>query len=220
MADEKKIVAENKEATPVSGDSTTPKKKSKTLWYIIGGVIFILILIPVLAFLLIGGVIKKGVDLVEDNVDNYEVVVEEETGEEESDTESTEEGDEETWQMKKSTEEAVDGDLEKEDLITDEFPEDIPLPGGIVTGSSYDDSSIDLKIDIDSTVEEIMDWYVEALEEEGWEITSRSSEEPMEGYFAGEIEFAKEEEERRGTIDMEKNPFIQVTSIKIRELLW
>jgi len=220
MADDKKKVAQNNETTSTPEESTTPKKKSKTLWYIIGGVIFILILIPVVGFLVVRGVIKKGVDLVEENVDNYEMVIEDETEDEESDTESTEEGDEETWQMKKSTEEGVEGDLEKEDLITGEFPEDIPLSGGIVTGSSYDDSSIDLKMDIDSTVAEIMDWYVEALEEEGWEITSRSSEEPMEGYFTGEIEFAKEEEERRGTIDMEKNPFIQVTSIKIRELLW
>jgi len=42
----------------------------------------------------------------------------------------------------------------------------------------------------------------------------------MEGYFTGDIEFAKTDEERRGTITMEKNPFVQVTSIKIRELLW
>jgi hypothetical protein len=42
----------------------------------------------------------------------------------------------------------------------------------------------------------------------------------MEGYIAGEIEFAKEDEERRGTIEIDTNPLMQVTSVKVRELLW
>jgi hypothetical protein len=159
------------------------------------------------------GLVKLGSETLEQGQEWVEEVSE--------DYEFTEDEDgDETWQMKKSTEESVDGDLEEADMVTEEFPEDIPLPGGIVTGSSYDDYSIDVTVEIDSTVEEIIDWYVTALEEEGWEITARSSEEPMEGYIAGEIDFAKEDEERRGTIRMETNPLMQVTNVKVRELLW
>lgn len=193
--------------------TTEPKKKSKTLLYIVIGVLVLFILGGIVVFLVLKGIVKKGVDTLKDEQEIVEQVAD--------DYEITEDEDgEETWTYKKSTEEGVDGKLEKEDLVTEKFPKDIPLSGGIVTGSSYDEYSIDLKIDIDSTVEEIMDWYVEALEEEGWEITSKSSEEPLEGYITGEIEFAKADEERRGTISLEVSPLQKVTSIKIRELLW
>lgn len=206
MAEANKEKVVNTQQTTLQPET---KKKNKIFLYI-GIGIFVLLAIggTVVFFVLKLGLetLEQGEEWAEEITEDYEI-------------EENEDG-EDTWQMKKSTEQSVDGKLEKEDLITEKFPEDIPLSGGIVTGSSYDDYSIDLKIDIDSTVEEIMDWYVNALEEEGWEITSRSSEEPMEGYITGSIEFAKADEERRGTISMETNPLMQVTSINIRELLW
>jgi hypothetical protein len=190
-----------------------PKKKNKIFLYIGIGIVVLLAIGGAVVFFVLKGLVKLGSETLEQGQEWVEEVSE--------DYEFTEDEDgDETWQMKKSTEESVDGDLEEADMVTEEFSEDIPLPGGIVTGSSYDDYSIDVTIEIDSTVEEIMDWYVTALEEEGWEITARSSEEPMEGYIAGEIDFAKEDEERRGTIRMDTNPLMQVTNVKVRELLW
>jgi hypothetical protein len=190
-----------------------PKKKNKIFLYIGIGIVVLLAIGGAVVFFVLKGLVKLGSETLEQGQEWVEEVSE--------DYEFTEDEDgDETWQMKKSTEESVDGDLEEADMVTEEFSEDIPLPGGIVTGSSYDDYSIDVTIEIDSTVEEIMDWYVTALEEEGWEITARSSEEPMEGYIAGEIEFAKEDEERRGTIQIDTNPLMQVTNVKVRELLW
>ncbi len=190
-----------------------PKKKNKIFLYIGIGIVVLLAIGGAVVFFVLKGLVKLGSETLEQGQEWVEEVSE--------DYEFTEDEDgDETWQMKKSTEESVDGDLEEADMVTEEFPEDIPLPGGIVTGSSYDDYSIDVTVEIDSTVEEIIDWYVTALEEEGWEITARSSEEPMEGYIAGEIDFAKEDEERRGTIRMETNPLMQVTNVKVRELLW
>jgi hypothetical protein len=190
-----------------------PKKKNKIFLYIGIGIVVLLAIAGAVVFFVLKGLVKLGSETLEQGQEWVEEVSE--------DYEFTEDEDgDETWQMKKSTEESVDGELEEADMVTEEFPEDIPLPGGIVTGSSYDDYSIDVTIEIDSTVEEIMDWYVTALEEEGWEITARSSEEPMEGYIAGEIEFAKEDEERRGTIQIDTNPLMQVTNVEVRELLW
>jgi hypothetical protein len=210
-------MADTKKEGVVNTQQKTPqpetKKKNKIFLYIGIGIVILLAIGGAVVFFVLKGLgnlgsetLEQGQEWVEEVSEDYEV--------------QEDEDEEETWQMKKSTEESVGGTLEKADMVTDKFPEDIPLPGGIVTGSSYDDYSIDVNVEIDSTVEEIIDWYVTALKEEGWEITERSSEEPMEGYIAGEIEFAKEDEERRGTIEIDTNPLMQVTSVKVRELLW
>jgi hypothetical protein len=210
-------MADTKKEGAVNTQQKTPqpetKKKNKIFLYIGIGIVILLAIGGAVVFFVLKGLgnlgsetLEQGQEWVEEVSEDYEV--------------QEDEDEEETWQMKKSTEESVGGTLEKADMVTDKFPEDIPLPGGIVTGSSYDDYSIDVNVEIDSTVEEIIDWYVTALKEEGWEITERSSEEPMEGYIAGEIEFAKEDEERRGTIEIDTNPLMQVTSVKVRELLW
>ena len=206
----------NKEEV-VKTQQTTPqpetKKKNKIFLYIGIGIVLLLAIGGAIVFFVLKGLVNLGSETLKEEEEWVEEVSED------YELEENEDG-EDTWQMKKSTEQPVDGDLEKKDLITKEFPEDIPLSGGIVTGSSYDEFSIDLKIDIDSTVEEIMDWYVKALEEKGWEITSKSSEEPMEGYIAGSIEFAKEDEERRGDVSISTNPLIQVTTVTVREILY
>lgn len=190
------------------------KKKSNTLLYVIIGIVVFLFVLGIAAFLVIRGLINRGVSLIEDEAERIERQIDDEF-------EITEDEDgEEAWMFRKTTEEAVDGDLEREDLVSDRFPEDIPLPGGIVTASSYDDYSLEVSMNINSSVEDIMNWFEEELEEEGWEITSRSSQESMEGWITGTIQFSKEEEERRGRIDLDTNPYQEVTNVRIRELLW
>ncbi len=212
-------MAEANKEEVVNTQQTTPQpetpQKNKIFLYIGIGIVVLLVIGGAVVFFVLRGLVKLGTDVVEEGREWVEEVSED------YELEKNEDG-EETWQMKKSTEQAVDGDLEEADMVTDKFPKDIPLPGGIVTGSSYDDFSIDVDIEIDSTVEEIMDWYVIALEEKGWEITARSSEEPMAGYVAGEIEFTKTEgeEERRGEISISTNPLIQVTVVTIKEILY
>jgi hypothetical protein len=220
MAKTKKEQEVKKQTPPASKktESTTPKKKSNTIWYIIGGIFLVLILIPVIAFFFLRSVFNRYVGDVEETVGRYEQEIED------SDIEIIEDEDEdgeESWGFQKSTDESVDGELEKEDLITDRFPEDIPVSGGIVTSSSYDDWNIEVNLDVDSTVEEILEWYANALEEEGWEITSRSSQESMEGWISGTLMFTKEddEEERKGRLNADTNPYQEVTSIRLRETL-
>jgi len=212
-------MAEANKEEVVNTQQTTPQpetpQKNKIFLYIGIGIVVLLVIGGAVVFFVLRGLVKLGTDVVEEGREWVEEVSED------YELEKNEDG-EETWQMKKSTEQAVDGDLEEADMVTDKFPKDIPLPGGIVTGSSYDEFSIDVDIEIDSTVKEIMDWYVIALEEKGWEITARSSEEPMAGYVAGEIEFTKTEgeEERRGEVSISTNPLIQVTVVTIKEILY
>lgn len=212
-------MAEANKEEVVNTQQTTPQpetpKKNKIFLYIGIGIVVLLVIGGAVVFFVLRGLVKLGTDVVEEGREWVEEVSEN------YELEENEDG-EETWQMKKSTEQPVDGDLEEADMVTDKFPKDIPLPGGIVTGSSYDEFSIDVDIEVDSTVKEIMDWYVIALEEKGWEITARSSEEPMAGYVAGEIEFTKTEgeEERRGEISISTNPLIQVTVVTIKEILY
>jgi hypothetical protein len=204
------MAEENKQGKVVQTPVVEEKKKSNTLLYVIIGIVVFLVVLGVAVFLVLRGVINRGKALYEEETERIEEafeITEDEDGEE-------------TWMFTKSTEESVDGDLEKEDLVSDRFPEDIPLPGGIVTASSYDDYALEVKVDINSSVEEIMDWYEEALAEEGWEITSRSSQESMEGWITGTIQFTKDDEERKGRVDMDTNPYQEVTSVRIRELLW
>lgn len=188
---------------------TTPeKKKSNTVLYVVIGVIVFLGILTTVGVLVVRGLLKKGVSELEKVQEGIE-----------QEFEVSEDGEE--WKYKMPTEEKVDGKLEKSDQVTDKFPKDIPLPGGIVKASSFDDYSIEVTIDTNSTVEEIMEWFAEELEKEGWEITSRSTEEPMEGWINGTLEFSSEAKDgRRGSISVETNPYQDYSSIRIRELLW
>ena len=188
---------------------TTPeKKKSNTVLYVVIGVIVFLGILTTVGVLVVRGLLKKGVSELEKVQEGIE-----------QEFEVSEDGEE--WKYKTPTEEEVDGELEKSDQVTSKFPDDIPLPGGIVKGSSYDEYSIDVDIDCNSSVEDIVEWYVKELEEEGWEITSRSVEEPMEGWVNGTLEFSSEAKDgRRGSISVETNPYQDYSSIRIRELLW
>jgi hypothetical protein len=212
---------EVKKETQEKPQGDTPKKKSNALWYIIGGVVLLLVLIPVIGFFVVRGLIKKGAGSLEEAVNQYEQVVDEEDTEIEEESEGEGDEDDESWLYKKPTEEGVDGELEKENLVNKNFPEDIPLPGGIVTASSYDsDYSVDVKIDIDSTVEEILDWYEEALEEDDWVITERSSSEDVEGWFSGRLSAETEDGERSMRVSLDRNPYQEFTSITVTEYLY
>jgi hypothetical protein len=210
-----------KKETQKTPQGDTPKKKSNALWYIIGGIVLLLVLIPVIGFFVVRGLIKKGAGSLEEAVNQYEQVVDEEDTEIEEESEGEGDEDDESWLYKKPTEEGVDGELEKENLVNKNFPEDIPLPGGIVTASSYDsDYSVDVKIDIDSTVEEILDWYEEALEENDWVITERSSSEDVEGWFSGRLSAESEDGERSMRVSLDRNPYQEFTSITVTEYLY
>lgn len=192
---------------PTIQPNTPEKKKSNTVLYIVIGVIVFLGVLTTAGVLVVRGLLKKG----EDELDKIQETIDDEF-------EVTEGEDGTEWKYKTPTEEEVDGELEKSDQVTSKFPDDIPLPGGIVKGSSYDEYSIDVDIDCNSSVEDIVEWYVKELEEEGWEITSRSVEEPMEGWVNGTLEFALEE--RNGSVTLETNPYQDYTSIRISENLW
>ena len=211
MADEKKQ-EQKVEQPPVVEEK---KKKSKVLLYVIIGIFVFLIVIGVAAFLFVRGLINRATDVY----DEADTIIEQ-FDDIEIDTDSEEDG-EETWRLKMPTEESVDGDLEKDNLVNREFPSDIPLSGGIVTASSFSaDYSVEVSIDVNSTVEEVLDWYEQALEEEGWVITGRSSQESMEGWISGRIDFESEDGERTGRINIDTNPFQDYTSITVREYLY
>jgi hypothetical protein len=210
---------DNKGTSPTPKGEVTPKKKSKTLWYIIGGIVFLLILVSVIGFFVVRGLIKKGAGTLEESLDQYEQVIEDEDSEVEESDEGEE--DDESWLYKKPTEEGVEGELEKANLVNKNFPEDIPLSGGIVTASSYDsDYSVDVQIDINSTVEEILDWYEEAFEENDWVITERSSSEDVEGWFSGKLSAETEDGERSMRVSLDRNPYQEFTSVTVTEYFY
>ena len=207
--DETKKTQENVEQAPVVQE----EKKSKTLLYVIIGIFVFLLVLGAVGFFVIKVLLKQGVSLL--NKEGEKLI---EQADKFIDT-SEEEDEDEDFSYSKSTEKTVDGDLEKKELITDKFPTDIPLPGGLVTASSYDEFDIEVKIDIDSTIEEIIEWYEKALVEKGWEITSKSSED-FEGWKTGSIDFAKGAEERKGSVTLDRNPYVKVTTIRVRERLY
>jgi hypothetical protein len=202
----------SKQNAPATGEK---KKKSKTIWYIVGGIVLLLIIIPIVAFFVLRGLFKKGVDTLEESVDQYEQVVEEE------DADTTTDEDEDSYLYKKPTEETVDGDLEDSQKINSRFPDDLPLSGGIVTASSYSsDSSTDVELDVNSTVEEVLDWYESAFEELDWVITERSSSEDVENWISGEVSAETEDGERRIRVRAETNPYQDFTSVSISEYFY
>jgi hypothetical protein len=207
-----------KESTPTpstSKEETSPKKKSKTIWYIVGGIVLLLIIISVVVFFVLRGLFKKGVDTLEESVDQYEQVVDEES--EDAETEE----DEESYLYKKATEETVEGDLEDAEKINSRFPDDLPLSGGMVTASSYSsDYSVDVKLDVNSTVEEVLDWYESAFEELDWVITERSSSEDVEDWISGKVGAETEDGERRVRVAAETNPYQDFTSVTITEYFY
>lgn len=219
MAEEKKVEEVKKEETPSIPTPTNPeKKKSNTVLYVVIGVIVFLGVLTVAGFFVVKGLINKGVDTLEDSVNLFEEVSDEDADSDSEQSEDEEDGDQ--WLYKASTEEKVDGDLEKDNLVSSKFPSDIPLCGGVVTGSSYDEWTLETKIETASEVEEVLAWYVDALQEEGWEITSQTSDEVVEGYATASVDFASTDGERKGEVRIETSPFYQVSLVTVQEILY
>jgi hypothetical protein len=188
------------------------KEKNKIFLYI--GIALLLAVSGILIFLAVKNNIKLGSEISEQEQELVEVVSEEYEVQ-------NDEGNNEASIIEKSTQEGVDETLENANMVAEKFPKDIPLPGGIVVSSSYGGNSTEVYIETNSSVKEIMDWYVNALESEGWKITAKTSEEQKEGNVKAVIEFAKtsEEKERKGQVLIETNPSIQVTMVTVKEIL-
>jgi hypothetical protein len=153
-------------------------------------------------------------ELVEDEyIDDSTETEEPDSSEEESESEDE-------FTLKKSTEQGVDGELESESMLSDRFPEDIPLSGGKITASSYSDLNIIAELDVNTEIEEVKEWYLDALRENGWEITSQSEDEPVENWTAIKIAFQSADGERRGDINIEQTPYTEIPHVRIRELLY
>lgn len=227
MAEEQKVQkSEQKEAQkvvePQKVTNNAPKPEEKKKMGIgakiaIGcGVILLLVLI------VLGGLAIAGVSFfskVTEEFDGLETVIEEEYTEENEESETAEEENEE-FLYKKSTEQGLDGDLESSDMLTDNFPEDIPLSGGKITASSRNDLKIVAELDVDATLEEVKQWYVDELRNEGWEISSQSESEPIEDWLSVDISFESVDGERRGDITIEQTPYTAIPHVRIRELLY
>jgi cytoskeletal protein RodZ len=209
MAEQNKVEQNNTEGKPQE------KKKSKVVLYIVLGIVALLVVAGIVAFFVVKGLFKKGVDYLQDSQDQIEEVIDDsnEEGEDENDSE-------EEWQLEKSTENGVDDSLESKDMLTSKFPDDIPLSGGKVKSSSYDDLTIDVVLDIDNTVDEIKEWYVEALQENGWIITSQSQDEPLEGWETVEISFESEDGERHGSIEIMLADYQTIPTVTVTEILY
>ncbi len=198
------------------GDNKTPeKKKSNLLLYIILGVVALLVVAGVIIFFVVKGLFRKGVDYLQNSKDQIEEVVDDNNEEPEDDDNSGNE-----WTLEKSTDNGVDDALESEDMLTSKFPEDIPLSGGKVKSSSYDDLTIDVVLDIDNTVDEIKEWYVEALQENSWIITSQAQDEPLEGWETVEISFESEDGERQGSVEIVFAEYQSIPTVTITEILY
>jgi hypothetical protein len=183
--------------------------------YIVLGIVALLVVAGIVAFFVVKGLFKKGVDYLQDSQDQIEEVVDDSNQEDEDENDSEDE-----WQLEKSTNNGVDDDLESEDMLTSKFPDDIPLSGGRVKSSSYDDLTIDAVLDVDNTVDEIKEWYVEALQENGWIITSQSQDEPLEGWETVDISFESEDGERRGSVEITLADYQSIPTVTVTEILY
>lgn len=212
-----------KEVRPVEKETEEKKKMGTGAKIAIGcGVLLLLGLIALGALALAGvSFFSKVTDEFEgiDEVQEY-IYEEEESDTTEDSQDYSEDEDEDDSFLKKSTEQGLDEELESSDMLTEKFPEDIPLSGGKITSSSYTDSRIIAELDVDATVKETKEWYVDALRDGGWEITKQSESEPTEGWTTIDISFESTDGERRGDIKIELNPYTPIPHVRIRELLY
>lgn len=82
----------------------------------------------------------------------------------------------------------VDGSIINEEMITAEFPSDLPVPGGKVDDFEHDEYRVDLRMFTGSSVEEAYDWLEENLAQSPWEVTDSGLEENVRGFFIIEKE--------------------------------
>jgi adenylate kinase family enzyme len=194
---------------------TEKKMKNRTLLFISASILTLLIIVGFIFLVFFGDFFETEKDSTQDE----QLLVQEEEIEPEYELMEREDG-EEVWVYQKTTEEGLDGELLRGDLILDTFPQDIPISGGIVKSSSRDELTVNIELDIDATVQEALDWYEEKLVEEGWEITVNEFEQGGEGWDTGYINFRKVNDDRRGTINIDTNTYKQIITLIITELLY
>jgi hypothetical protein len=111
----------------------------------------------------------------------------------------------------------VENDMEGEDLITERFPEDIPLSGGRVIASSFDQWSVKVDIQTSSSVEDAYLWYEEALEDTDWIVTSKSRDDGRANIEFNNGEDSGSDDFRRGDVSILRYDWRDYTEITIRE---
>ena len=221
MAEEIKKEGETKENTPPQEENvgkTKGKNTGKTVLIVLLVIFVVIVLCGVGAFFLFRNFVMERVDEVEEitqQIDYYDddadytdtdYVIDESEFE-------TEEDEEEQF----SDDPQVTNGLESEDLISREFPEDLPLSGGRVVSSSYDQWSVRVDLVTSSTVAEAYDWYVEALEDTDWNLVSQSRDDNN-----ASIEFDNDldrgdDDFRRGEVSILKYDFRDYTEVTVRE---
>ncbi len=193
----------------------TTKKKNNT-----GKIILIILLILFGIFLLCGVVgfffIRS---LVSDKVDEIERVVQDIENIEPIDfNEDFNDFDFETEEVDEDEKyPEVNNDLEDEDLVSDKFPDDIPLSGGKVNSSAFDQWSVQVEMYTSSSVEDIYNWYENALKDTDWVITSKSRDDDSAEISFDNGEERRSDDYRSGSISARYWDWRGYTTITIRE---
>ena len=218
MDEVKKDTGETKveESTPVAEE---PKKKKggKTV------LIIVLVLVGILLLCGLGGYFGLRAyiaDLFEEVEDAVEVV-DEEVDESvdffipdvEEDEPSFEDGEEEL----ESDLPKVEDDMEDADLVSDRFPEDIPLSGGKVTSSSFDQWGVKVDLQTSSSVEDAYTWYEEALEDTDWVVTSKSRDDTSASIDFNNGEERRSDDYRSGSVRINRYEWRDYAQITVRE---
>ena len=125
--------------------------------------------------------------------------------------------------FEKRTVMGLNDSLEKTDVINEDFPSEIPLSGGKVITSSDSGLDISVEIEVNNPPQDVYDWYLNKLNEEGWTVTNQSIESATETWFSGSFEYSSPETDEgtiiRGTIHVAKTNQQQSPVITIRSFL-
>lgn len=207
---------ENKKDSEVKTETTETKTVEKKKGGA-GKIVMIVLAVILVILLLCGGVAffayRSATDRVEEVSDVWREVEQEvereiEEFEEEAFDYNQEDEAEESEYPK------TDEQLLEQNLISDRFPEDIPLPGGQVRDSSFDRWSVNVNIMTSSSVEEAFLWYEETMEGTDWVITSKGRQDDSASInFENELE---DDDFRRGEISITKS-WRGYTNIMVRE---
>jgi hypothetical protein len=203
---EEKNTTTNKK-DPDKKNSNTPthitKTKTNVLLYIIISVFAFLIIGTLLIFFVFKDVFNTGVDLNKDLQEDFQQEIE-----------KAEESTEPVFEAE--TEEKLEGELESRDLLGDDWQEDVPLSGGIVTSLKKTNTYYEIQLAVASDFDEVFDWYVDALTKAGWYITEQEKV-PNTVYDdtqIGNISFSLENE-ITGTLRVEKASLYPTTHVTI-----
>lgn len=97
---------------------------------------------------------------------------------------------------------SIHDEVVDEGLISDQFPQDISLPGGRVTSSSFTNGySVDVNLATSSSLNDVYEWFEEEFAETEWIITSKSRDNNHASIkFDNGKQRYEEDEYRRGSI--------------------